>query len=224
VKEFDMTATTQTSGESPTDTPGGQAFEMKLEVVTIPVSDVERAKRFYAGLGWRLDADFSSGTDYRIVQFTPPGSRCSLHFGKGLTSVAPGSAQRLYLIVSDIVGARAELVGRGVDVSEIVHREGPGEARLTGADPQRRSYASFASFTDPDGNRWVFQEVTTRIAGRVETHETNFTSAAELDRALRRAAMAHGEHERRIGGRDPNWPVWYAQYMVQEQSGQPLPV
>jgi len=194
---------------------------MRLEVITIPVSDVERAKRFYGGLGWRLDADFESGPEYRIVQFTPRGSSCSVHFGKGLTSAVPGSAQRLYLVVSDIVAARAELAERGVDVSEIVHRDGPGEARLSGPDPQRRSYASFASFNDPDGNRWIFQEVTARLPGRMET--TTFGSVTELERALRRAAVAHGEHERRTGVRDPDWPVWYAQYIVQEQAGLPLP-
>ncbi|MBV8568585.1 MAG: VOC family protein [Methylobacteriaceae bacterium] len=196
---------------------------MKLEVVVIPVSDVERAKRFYGGLGWRLDADFAAGDEFRVVQFTPPGSQCSIHFGKGVTSAAPGSAQRLYLVVSDIEAARAELVARGVEVSEIVHRTGPGEANLSGPDPWRRSYASFASFSDPDRNSWLLQEVTQRLPGRVDADQTTFSSSADLASALRRAAAAHGEHEKRTGERDANWPDWYAEYMVREQAGKDLP-
>jgi catechol 2,3-dioxygenase-like lactoylglutathione lyase family enzyme len=196
---------------------------MKLEVIVIPVSDVDRAKRFYDSLGWRLDADFAAGDQFRVVQFTPPGSPCSIHFGKGVTPAAPGSA-RLYLVVSDIEAARAELVARGVDVSEVTHRERPGKPALSGPHPQRGSYASFASFSDPDGNGWLLQEITERLPGRVDESNTTFTSSSELAVALRRAAVAHGEHEKRTGGqRDENWPDWYAEYIVKEQAGKPLP-
>jgi catechol 2,3-dioxygenase-like lactoylglutathione lyase family enzyme len=203
-------------------------LDMKLEVVVIPVSDVDRAKNFYAGLGWRLDADFATGDDFRVIQFTPPGSPCSIIFGKGLTLAAPGSAQGLHLIVSDVVAAHAELVARGVDVSEVFHdargvfHRGGREGRVSGPDPQRRSYASFASFSDPDGNGWLFQEITGRLPGRVED-DTTFSSSRELASALRRAAAAHGEHEKRAGGPDANWPDWYADYIVLEQAGKPLP-
>src|SRR5262249_53118392 len=156
--------------------------------VVIPVADVERSKRFYNGLGWRLDADFAKGDAFRVVQFTPPGSPASIHFGKGVTSEVPGSA-RLYLIVSDILAARAELVDRGVEVSEVVHRAAPGEAPLSGPDPQRRSYASVASFSDPDGNSWLLQEITQRLPGRVDADQTTFSSMTELAAALRRAAV-----------------------------------
>ena len=198
--------------------------DMKLEVIVIPVSDVDRSKRFYTSLGWRLDADFPGADDFRVVQFTPPGSACSVHFGKGLTSVAPGSAKGMYLVVSDVVATRADLAARGVDVSEVVHRVAVGPARLKGPHPERRSYASLASFNDPDGNSWVLQEVTERLPGRVESGITAFSSSTELAAALRRAAAAHGEHEKRTGGqRDEQWPDWYAEYMVAEQSGKPLP-
>jgi catechol 2,3-dioxygenase-like lactoylglutathione lyase family enzyme len=197
--------------------------EMKLEVIVIPVMDVDRAKDFYNSLGWRLDGDFAVGKDYRNVQFTPPGSSCSIHFGTGVTAAAPGSAQGLYLVVSDIEAACAELTARGVSVSDVVHREGPGPARLSGADPQRRSYASFAFFKDPDGNRWVLQEVTVRLPGRVDAAHMRFTSPPELAAALRRAAAAHGQHEIRIGQRDAEWPDWYAAYIVAELAGKPLP-
>jgi catechol 2,3-dioxygenase-like lactoylglutathione lyase family enzyme len=205
-----------------------RTLDMKLEVVVIPVSDVDRAKRFYESLGWRLDADFATGDDFRVIQFTPTGSPCSIIFGKGVTAAAPGSAQGLHLIVSDVVAAHAELVARGIDVSEVFHdaggvfHRGGREGRVSGPDAQRRSYASFASFSDPDGNGWLFQEITTRLPGRVET-DTAFTSSAELATALRRAAAAHGEHEKRTGGPDANWPDWYADYMVKEQAGKPLP-
>jgi catechol 2,3-dioxygenase-like lactoylglutathione lyase family enzyme len=199
---------------------------MKLEVVTIPVSDVDRAKEFYGGLGWRLDADFSQGQD-RVVQFTPPGSQCSVHFGSNLTSVAPGSAQSLWLIVSDIQEARDELVARGVAVSEVFHFAGwnriAPDARVSGPAPGRGSYASFVSFSDPDGNGWLLQEITTRLPGRVDAAETAFASSADLASALRRAEAAHGEHEKRTGVRDQNWPDWYAAYMVAEQAGTELP-
>jgi len=198
-------------------------IDMKLEVVVISVSDVERAKRFYGGLGWRLDADFAVGDEFRVVQFTPPGSPCSFHFGKGVTAAAPGSTQSTYLIVSDIEAARADLVGRGVDVSEISHRAGPGKPPQRGLDPERRSYVSYATFSDPDGNGWLLQEVTARLPGRVDSGATTFSSSADLAKALRRAAAAHGEHEKRTGLRDENWPDWYAEYLVREQSGEQLP-
>ena len=209
---------------SATKTPNVQTVDLKLEVVVIPVSDVDRAKRFYDGLGWRLDADFAVGDTFRVVQFTPPGSPSSIHFGTGLTSAAPGSASGLYLVVSDIEAARAELIGRGADVSEIIHRAGPGQPPVSGRDPERRSYRSYASFSDPDGNGWLLQEVTERLPGRVDADITTFTSSIELAAALRRAAAAHGEHEKRTGGKhDENWPDWYADYIVQEQAGKPLP-
>ena len=196
--------------------------DMKLEVVFLPVADVERSKRFYGGLGWRLDADFVVGDAFRIVQFTPPGSPCSIHFGKGMPQGAPGSVKGLYLVVSDIEAVRADLVTHGVDVSDVFHRV-PGEAPEKGVDPARRSYSSFATFNDPDGNAWVVQEITVRLPGRVDANQTTFTSAPELAKALLRAALAHGEHEKRTGGHDPEWPNWYAEYMVQEQAGKPLP-
>lgn len=199
-------------------------IDLKFEAVVIPVSDVDRAKRFYGGLGWRLDADFPVGDTFRVVQFTPPGSPSSIHFGTGLTSAAPGSAQGLYLIVSDIEAARAQLLARGADASEVFHRAGPGQPAISGKDPEGRSYSSFASFKDPDGNGWLLQEITARLPGRVEAGDTTFTSLSELAAALRRAAAAHGEHEKRTGGqRDENWPDWYAEYMAAEQAGNPLP-
>ena len=199
-----------------------QKVEMKLEVVVIPVADVDRSKRFYAKLGWRLDADFSQGEQFRVVQFTPPGSPCSIHFGKGVTSAAPGSAQRIYLIVSDVVAAQAELAALGIDVSEVYHRTASDD-HASGPDPERRSYASFATFKDPDGNSWLFQEITQRLPGRIDGGDTTYTSSTDLATALRRAESAHGEHEKRTGQRDANWSDWYAEYMVNEQSGEPLP-
>jgi catechol 2,3-dioxygenase-like lactoylglutathione lyase family enzyme len=207
--------------------------DTKLEIVVIPVSDVDRAKEFYARLGWRLDADFDNGSDWRVIQFTPPGSGCSVIFGTHVTAAAPGSAQGLYLIVSDIAAARDELLGRGVKVTEVFHNDGVyagpdepylfGRVRVSGPDPEHRSYRSFASFHDPDGNGWLFQEITTRLPGRV-AGDTTYASASDLASALRRAAAAHGEHEKRTGGqRDENWPDWYAEYMVREQSGEELP-
>jgi catechol 2,3-dioxygenase-like lactoylglutathione lyase family enzyme len=196
--------------------------DMKLEVVVIPVSDVDRAKRFYGGLGWRLDADFAKGDAFRVVQVTPPGSSCSIHFGLGITSAVPGSAAGLFLVVSDIEAARAELVDRGVDVSDVFHRV-VGEAPLSGPDPARHSYASYATFSDPDGNGWLLQEVTARLPGRVDADDTTFTSSTELAIALRRAAIAHGEHEKRTGQHDDDWPDWYAEYIVREQAGKSLP-
>jgi catechol 2,3-dioxygenase-like lactoylglutathione lyase family enzyme len=203
--------------------PSAGTVDMKLEVVVIPVSDVERAKNFYAGLGWRLDADFVVGDAFRGVQFTPPGSPASIHFGRGVTSAVPGSASGLYLVVSDIEAARTELVDRGVDVSEVFHRSGPGKPPISGRDPERRSYFSYATFSDPDGNTWLLQEVTTRFPGRVDADHTTFASPADLASALRRAETAHGEHEKRTGQRDADWPSWYAAYMVAEQAGEELP-
>lgn len=198
-------------------------LDLKLEVVVIPVSDVDRAKQFYAGLGWRLDGDFVVGDAFRGVQFTPPGSPASVHFGKGITSAAPGTAQGLFLVVSDIVAARAELIRRGATVSEIFHRAGPGQPAVPGPHPTRQTYSSFATFGDPDGNTWLLQEVTARLPGRVDGNDTTFPSPADLAQTLRRAAAAHGEHEKRTGGHDDNWPDWYADYIVAEQAGRPLP-
>ena len=192
-------------------------MDMKLEVVTIPVSDIDRAKDFYSRLGWRLDE-----TPPWVVQFTPPGSECSIHFGKDRTSAPPGSFENLYLVVSDIEAARAELVGRGIEVSEIFH---PGEdGPVDGPDPARRTYSSLATFSDPDGNRWLLQEVTSRLPGRVEASATTFSSTSDLDDALRRASAAHGEHEKRTGEYDEQWADWYADYMVRERAGQELPL
>jgi catechol 2,3-dioxygenase-like lactoylglutathione lyase family enzyme len=208
--------------------------DMKFEIVVIPVSDVDRAKEFYARLGWRLDADYDNGKDFRIIQLTPPGSACSVIFGKNVTGAAPGSAQGLYLIVDDIEAARKNLLRRDVEVSEVFHGaadaySGPdepylfGRIRVNGPDPEHRSYRSFASFRDPDGNGWLFQEITTRLPGRIEATATTFASANDLASAFRRAEAAHGEHEKRTGQRDANWPDWYAAYMVAEQSGKDLP-
>ena len=222
-------SSTQVRSETAIETPRAQTVDMKLEVVVIPVSDVDRAKRFYGGLGWRLDADFATSDKFRVVQFTPPGSPCSIIFGQGITSAVPGSAQGLYLIVSDIEAAHAALVDRGVDVSELFHDVGGvfhhagQEGRLSGPDAERRSYASYASFSDPDGNGWLFQEITARLPGRVEADDTSFASSTELASALRRAAAAHGEHENWTGEHDVNWPDWYAEFIVNEQSGKPLP-
>jgi len=201
-----------------------KTVDLKLEVVAVPVADVDRAKRFYGEtLGWRLDGDFVAGDEFRGLQYTPPGSPSSIHFGKGVTPAAPGSAKGLFLVVSDIVAARAELVDRGVKVSEVFHRAGPGKPPISGPNPERRSYSSFATFDDPDGNTWVLQEVTARLPGRVETDETKYASLTDLASAMRRAEIAHGEHEKRTGQRDADWPSWYASYMIAEQSGKPLP-
>ena len=206
--------------------------DLKLEVVVIPVSDVDRAKRFYGNLGWRLDADFGFENGFRIVQFTPPGSPCSVQFGTHVTSATPGSAEGLYLVVSDIEAARNALLSRGVAISEAFHAGGDvhvgpdepylfGRVRLSGPDPERGSYRSYASFSDPDGNGWLLQEITTRLPGRIDGNSTSFTSSADLAAALRRAAVAHGEYEKQNGGKhDENWPDWYAEYIVREQHGQ----
>jgi catechol 2,3-dioxygenase-like lactoylglutathione lyase family enzyme len=190
--------------------------DMKLEVVVIPVSDVDRAREFYVGIGWRLDV-----TPPGVVQLTPPGSECSVQFGANLTSAAPGSAQNTYLIVSDIEAARDELVAAGVEVGEIFHL-GP-DGPVSGPDPERGSYRSLASFSDPDGNSWRLQEITTRLPGRVDPGATSFGSASDLASAMRRAEAAHGEHEQRTGQPDADWPAWYAEYMVAEKAGTELP-
>ena len=204
-------------------------LDQKLEVVVIPVSDVDRATTFYKSLGWRQDV---TPPGSGVVQLTPHGSDCCIQFGAKLTSAAPGSATG-YLVVSDIVAARDELRGRGVEVSEMFHSDGVyagtdepylfGRRRSSGPDPERGSYRSFASFRDPDGNGWLFQEVTTRLAGRIDSGVTSFASANDLADAFRRAEAAHGKYEARLGQRDANWPEWYAAYMVAEQAGKELP-
>jgi catechol 2,3-dioxygenase-like lactoylglutathione lyase family enzyme len=206
--------------------------DLKLEVVVIPVADVDRAKRFYQALRWRLDADFPFDNGFRVVQLTPPGSGCSIQFGTKITSAAPGSAQGLYLIVSDIQAARDELIAGGADVSAVFHAGTPGaqfqpdgaSGRVTGPAPEQASYRTFATFSDPDGNSWLLQEITARLPGRIDAAETAFASASDLASALRRAAAAHGEHEKRTGVADADWPDWYAAYMVAEQAGVELPL
>jgi len=204
--------------------------DLKLEVVVIPVADVDRSKEFYQRLGWRLDADFPFDNGFRVVQFTPPGSATSVQFGSKITAAAPGSAQGLYLVVSDIAAARDELAAHGAEVSAVFHPGTPGaqfaadpSGQVAGRAPDEASYGSFAAFTDPDGNRWLLQEVTTRLPGRVDAAATGYASVADLAAGLRRAAAAHGEHEKRVGKADPDWPDWYAAYMVAEQAGTELP-
>jgi len=205
--------------------------DVKIEVVVIPVSDVDRAKEFYQRLGWRLDADFPFDNGFRVVQFTPPGSGCSIQFGTKITSAAPGSAQGLYLITSDIQAARDELAAHGAKVSEVFHSGTPGAqfepegtvGRVSGPAPDHASYGSFATFSDLDGNGWLLQELTTRLPGRIDAAATAFASTSDLADAMRRASAAHGEHEKRIGQADANWPDWYAAYMVAEQAGTELP-
>jgi catechol 2,3-dioxygenase-like lactoylglutathione lyase family enzyme len=205
--------------------------DLKLEAVVIPVADVDRSKAFYESLGWRLDADFGFDNGFRVVQFTPPGSPSSIQFGTQITSAQPGSAHGLYLVVADVRTARDSLVAHGIEVSEVYHPETPGaqfqpagsDGRVEGPASERASYGSFATFSDPDGNGYLLQEVTTRLPGRVDPTETSFASVADLASALRRAAAAHGEHEARTREADENWPAWYAAYMVAEHAGEPLP-
>ncbi|HTR01662.1 MAG TPA: VOC family protein [Thermoanaerobaculia bacterium] len=192
--------------------------DMKLEVVVIPVSDVERAAKFYASLGWRQDV---TPPGSGVFQFTPPGSGCSVQWGAGRTTATPGSAQGLWLIVSDLQAALDQLAAAGVRVDEVYHVGAKGKER--GLDPGRATYRSFASFRDPDGNRWLFQEITSRLPGRIDSAATTFANAADLASSMRRAEAAHGEHEKRTGQRDANWSDWYAEYMVAEQSGAKLP-
>jgi predicted enzyme related to lactoylglutathione lyase len=202
--------------------------DMQLEVVLLAVSDVDRAKAFYEKLGWRVDIDFALG-DFRGVQVTPHNSGASIIFGKGITPSKPGTAPSLILAVHDVDTARADLIARGAEVSEVFHfAAGPFNStvenpRASGRDPQGRSYSSFASFEDPDGNSWLLQEITTRLPGRIDSGVTSYGSVSDLESALRRAEAAHGEHEKLTGERDANWPDWYSRYMAAEQSGQELP-
>ena len=225
-------STTEARGDGASDDSRVEKVDMKLEVVTIPVSDVDRATEFYLRLGWRQDV---TPPGSGIVQFTPPGSACSVIFGKNVTAAAPGSAQGLYLVVSDLEAARKELIARGVEVSETFHNAGVsagpdepylfGRVRVNGPDPKHGSYRSFASFRDPDGNGWLFQEVTQRLEGRIDPATTTFASVSDLASALRRAEHAHGVYETKLGkGRDENWADWYAAYMAAEQAGKELPL
>jgi catechol 2,3-dioxygenase-like lactoylglutathione lyase family enzyme len=189
----------------------------KLEVVTVPVSDVDRAKKLYEGLGFRLDADFSNG-DWRAVQLTPPGSPCSIFIGKGLTSAAPGSVQGLVLVVDDLPASRAMLAEHGASPSEIFHfnhtlRVTGTEDRLPGPDPEGRSYMSWLSFSDPDGNGWMMQQVTSRLPGR---GQSSFDVASLTD-LLRETENAHGQYE--PNAPKHHWSDWYAAYMVERQQG-----
>jgi catechol 2,3-dioxygenase-like lactoylglutathione lyase family enzyme len=212
-----------------TDAGASAAVDMKLEVVVVPVADVDRAKAFYERLGWRMDIDHTTPAGLRVVQVTPPGSATAIILGDAITDALPGPLRELQLVVADIDAAREQLIAAGAKVSEIFHDAGgvfhhDGTAeRVIGADPQRRSYGSFTSFDDPDGNGWVLQEVTQRGPGRVASDQTTFASVTDLEGALRRAAAAHGEHERRTGAPDAQWPVWYAEHMAREQSGEELP-
>lgn len=224
-------STTDVRTTPATDATTGQV-DLKLEAVVIPVTDVDRAKSFYAGLGWRLDADFVFDNGFRVVQLTPPGSPTSIQFGTDITTAAPGSAQGIYLVVSDVQAARDELAARGADVSDVFHPASPGAqfrtdattGRVDGPADGRASYGSFATFRDPDGNGYLLQEVTTRLPGRIDTGATTFASVDDLERALTRVAAAHGEHEQRNGGAyDEQWPAWYAAYLVAEQAGTELP-
>ena len=207
------------------------SVDMKFEAVVLPVSDVDRAKEFYTKLGWRLDADFPFDNGFRVVQFTPTSSESSVQFGMKITSAAPGSARGLYLIVSDIDAARNELIARGIEVSDVFHAGTPGaqfqpdgnSGRASGPAQDHASYGSFATFSDPDGNGWLLQEITTRLPDRVACKTTNYASADDLASALRRAEAAHGHHEVRTGQADKNWPDWYAKYMIAEQRGTELP-
>jgi catechol 2,3-dioxygenase-like lactoylglutathione lyase family enzyme len=208
-------STTEIHSNSASEAIGVPKIDMKVEVIVIPVADVDRAREFYRRLGWRLDV-----TPPTVVQLTPPGSSCSVQFGATLTSAAPGSGKS-YLIVSDILAAREALASAGVEVSEVFH-PGP-DGPVEGVDPERRSYFSRATFDDPDGNVWLLQEITTRLPGRIDSGMTSFGSAGDLAAAMHRASVAHGEHEKRIGEPDANWPAWYAEYMVAEQAGTPLP-
>ena len=218
-----MNASNEAAGASSSE----GAMEMSLEVILIPVSDVDRSKRFYTGLGWRLDADVSAA-DLRLVQLTPPGSGCSIQFGSKLTDAAPGSSESVYLVVSDVAATRQALKDRGVSVSDVFHEMTLGgrfneSERVAGPAEERGSYGSFVTFRDPDGNGWLLQEITTRLPGRVDPVSTSYASTNDLAAALRRAAAAHGEHEKRVGEADPNWPDWYAEYMTSERAGEELP-
>ena len=220
-----MTQITQTRNDERAD---AAALAMGLEVVVIPVADVDRAKQFYSDIEWRLDADFADDDGFRIVQFTPPGSGCSIQFGDKVTSAAPGSVKSLYLVVADVEASRKALAARGADVSEVFHERSLGgrfhaDGRIGGMAPEGATYSSFATFSDPDGNGWLLQEITTRLPGRVETGTTAFGSVSALADAMRRASVAHGEHEARTGQADADWPDWYAAYIAAEQASEELP-
>ena len=210
-------STTEMRNEHAAAIPGAETIDEKLEVVVIPVSDVDRAKRFYSGLGWRLDADFAPSTDWRVVQLTPPGSACSVMFGTGITTAAPGSVQGPFLVVSDVEAARAELLRHGVDVSEVFHFAGGfhvtgTKGRVPGRDPTGKSYSSWASFSDPDGNSWLLQEIKTRLPGR------GFSSdVATLTELLREAEQHHGKYE--ATAPKHHWSGWYAAYIVARERG-----
>ena len=220
-----------TAGSSETTSRGStRTVDLKLEAVVIPVSDADRSKAFYESLGWRLDADFGFDNGFRVIQLTPPGSPCSIQFGTQITTASPGSAQGLYLVVSDAQAARDALAASGVEVSEVFHPEAPGaqfqadgSGRSPGPAADGASYSTFVTFSDPDGNGYLLQEVTTRLPGRIDAAETSYASVNDLASALRRAAAAHGEHEKLTGEYDENWPDWYAAFMVAEQAGQELP-
>jgi catechol 2,3-dioxygenase-like lactoylglutathione lyase family enzyme len=219
-----------TEGQNRTAEYGTAEVDLKFEAVVIPVADVDRSKDFYERLGWRLDADLSFDNGFRVVQFTPPGSWCSVQFGTKVTPAAPGSASGLYLIVSDIDAAREELLTRGAAVSEVFHAGTPGaqflsdgSGRVSGPARDGASYSTFVTFMDPDGNGWLLQQITKRLPGRIDSGVTSFSSTSDLASALRRAEAAHAEHEKRTGEADPNWPDWYADYMVRDQSGAELP-
>jgi catechol 2,3-dioxygenase-like lactoylglutathione lyase family enzyme len=194
-------------------TPAAAAVDLKLEVVVLPVADVERSKRFYEGLGWRVDGDFTNGPAWRAVQMTPPGSPCSIHFGTGISPLAPGSMQNLYLVVSDLDTARAELIARGVAVSEPFHFTSIGGTRVEGRDPQRRTYNTFATFSDPDGNGWLLQEITSRLPGRGFSN----LDAATLTTLLKDAEAGHGRYEPTAPKH--HWADWYAAYIVARAEG-----
>jgi catechol 2,3-dioxygenase-like lactoylglutathione lyase family enzyme len=213
-----MASPTNAIRDNKDNEPTVAAVDMKLEVIVIPVSDADRAEKFYQRLGWRQDV---TPPGSGVYQFTPHGSACSVQFGKNLTSASPGSAQRTYLIVSDIEATRNALVAAGIDVSEIFHLGPNGPVR--GPDPEHSTYRSLATFSDPDGNSWLLQEITTRLPGRIDTGVTAFGSASDLASAMRRAEAAHGVHEKSLGHRDENWSDWYAEYMAAEQSGAELP-
>ena len=212
---------TQMSTKQTTPNPSAAMVDLKLEVVVIPVSDVDRAKRFYGGMGWRPDADFAFDNGFRVVQFTPPGSACSVQFGTKMTSAAPGSAQGNYLIVSDIKAAREELAARGVKVSEVFHAGTPGaqfqpdgaSGRVGGPAPDHATYRSFATFSDPDGNGWLLQEITTRLPGR----GLSSMDVATLTELLRETEERHGEYEPTAPKH--HWSRWYAAYLVARQNG-----
>ena len=209
---------TQTIHEDATHIRTAATTDLKLEVVVIPVSDVDRAKGFYEGLGWRLDADFTNGEDWRLVQMTPPGSPCSVMFGKGFTPAAPGSVQGTFLVVDDVEAARTELIGRGVNVSEVFHfdsmllRATETKGRVPGPDPEGRSYFSFASFSDPDGNGWLLQQVKMRLPGRGLSLDL-----ATLTDLLRETEKRHGEYEPKAPKH--HWSDWYAAYIVAREQG-----